>query len=460
MPTAAHKAIASLVKSGYIRMILTTNFDRLLEIALDEQGITPDVISTDDALKGAIPYVHLKCTIIKLHGDYRDTRIKNTPDELAQYSRALKKYLDSILDQFGLIVCGWSAEWDTALRDAILQCRSRRFTTYWTVRGTPTDEAERLIQHRRAQTIPIQDADSFFVDLSEKVEALARLGAPHPLSIPMAIERTKKYLAEERFRIQLYDLITGETEALYHALATSRFNPYVEQDREQEYKHRLEEYESLVKVLANILITVAWFDPGTHSELITTAIQRIANRPLGTDRFDERLRRLLWYPALLLVYGVGISAVSRQHYAHLCAALLDAQVELPDQRVPACRILNASIVLEHFKTIVGPKTAYTPQNERIFSTCRPWFAQHLAEDKEYERIFDIFEYLLGLTFCDQTGRPLRPVGCFQWRYTYSPQDNPIPDFIQNGLAQGNDWPLLRAGLFDGSVDRFKSSYEA
>jgi hypothetical protein len=29
VPTVAHKAIADLVKMGYIRMILTTNFDRL-----------------------------------------------------------------------------------------------------------------------------------------------------------------------------------------------------------------------------------------------------------------------------------------------------------------------------------------------------------------------------------------------------------------------------------------------
>lgn len=460
MPTAAHKAIASLVKGGYIRMILTTNFDRLLEIALGAQGVTPDVISTDDALEGAMPYVHSQCTIVKLHGDYKDTRIKNTPAELEQYSQALNEYLASVFDEFGLIVCGWSAEWDTALRDAILQCRTRRFTTYWTVRGAPTDEAERLVQHRRAQTIPIQDADSFFVDLSEKVEALARLGAPHPSSVPIAIERTKKYLVEDRFRIQLYDLIKSETESLYHTLATSRFNPYVEQDREQEYKHRLEEYESLGKVLANILITVAWFDPGIHSKLITTAVERVANRPVKSPS-QKDLRHLLWYPALLLIYGVGISAVSTEHYGHLRAALIDAQVQSPYKREPACSVLNPPRVFEDwFKTIVGPTNAYTPQNERIFSTCRPWFAQHLAEDKRYERMFDLFEYLLGLIYWDQVGHEWGPIGCFHWRYPHRPEDNPIPDFVQKGLAQGNDWPLLKEGFFGGSAGRLESSHEA
>lgn len=40
-PTAAHRAIARLVKRGNIRVILTTNFDRLMERALEEIGISP-----------------------------------------------------------------------------------------------------------------------------------------------------------------------------------------------------------------------------------------------------------------------------------------------------------------------------------------------------------------------------------------------------------------------------------
>src|SRR5208337_4173982 len=82
MPTPAHRAIATLVKYGYVRMILTTNFDRLMETALSDIGIVPDVISTDDSLQGAVPFVHSQCVVVKLHGDYRDTRIKNTPEEL------------------------------------------------------------------------------------------------------------------------------------------------------------------------------------------------------------------------------------------------------------------------------------------------------------------------------------------------------------------------------------------
>ena len=40
-PTPAHRAIASLVKAGYIRVIVTTNFDRLVEQALTDAGVPP-----------------------------------------------------------------------------------------------------------------------------------------------------------------------------------------------------------------------------------------------------------------------------------------------------------------------------------------------------------------------------------------------------------------------------------
>ena len=61
VPTPAHRAIANLVRSGFIRVILTTNFDRLIETALRDVGVEPTVISADDHLKGAVPLVHSRC---------------------------------------------------------------------------------------------------------------------------------------------------------------------------------------------------------------------------------------------------------------------------------------------------------------------------------------------------------------------------------------------------------------
>jgi hypothetical protein len=101
-----------------------------MEQALQDAGVAPTVIGNADQLRGAIPLVHSRVTIIKLHGDYLDTRIKNTGSELNHYDAAMDAELDRILDHYGLIVSGWSAKYDTALRAAIERAPSRRFTTF------------------------------------------------------------------------------------------------------------------------------------------------------------------------------------------------------------------------------------------------------------------------------------------------------------------------------------------
>ena len=120
LPTEAHRAVARLVQYRCVRLVLTTNFDHLIEQALEAEGVQPDVIATEDALKGALPVVHSSCTVVKPNGDYRDTRIKNTPAELAVYPKKLNTLLDRVFDEFGLIVCGWSA---TQI-ESVLLCKS------------------------------------------------------------------------------------------------------------------------------------------------------------------------------------------------------------------------------------------------------------------------------------------------------------------------------------------------
>jgi hypothetical protein len=51
-PSKAHRAVAELVAKGYVRVILTTNFDRLMEQALADQGIQPSVIASSDSVRG------------------------------------------------------------------------------------------------------------------------------------------------------------------------------------------------------------------------------------------------------------------------------------------------------------------------------------------------------------------------------------------------------------------------
>lgn len=182
IPTLAHKAIAQLVLRGYIRVIITPNFDHLLEKAIEDIGKSPTVISSREIAESAPPISHTDCTIVKVNGDYLDPRIKNTYSELEEYDDATKSRLDQILDEYGLIVCGWSAEWDIALRRALERCKNHRYSTYWTDIREPKERAKKLITLRRASFISIDSADTFFHDLAERVIAIESYRRPHPIS--------------------------------------------------------------------------------------------------------------------------------------------------------------------------------------------------------------------------------------------------------------------------------------
>jgi hypothetical protein len=54
-PSIAHRAIADLVGGGFVRVIVTTNFDRLMEQALRGVGVNPHVIDNADSIKGCAP---------------------------------------------------------------------------------------------------------------------------------------------------------------------------------------------------------------------------------------------------------------------------------------------------------------------------------------------------------------------------------------------------------------------
>ena len=157
-----------------------------MEDALTAAGVPPQVIARSDAIAGMAPLQHARATVIKLHGDYLDVEaMRNTPAELAIYDPAMRDLLARVLDENGLIVLGWSGEWDTALIRTIQDCPSRRYPTYWAAyRGNISPAGRTLLDGRAGYLIAIDDADSFCATLRDKVSVLAAMADPPPPPAP------------------------------------------------------------------------------------------------------------------------------------------------------------------------------------------------------------------------------------------------------------------------------------
>jgi hypothetical protein len=465
LPSAAHRAIAQLVAAGYVRVIVTTNFDRLVERALEELGVSPTVISSADQLSGALPLVHTGATVIKLHGDYLDTRIRNTESELAAYEKGLDALLDRVLDEYGLIVSGWSGDWDLALRAGIERCSTRRFTTCWTTRSPLGASGSALAEHRKAVVLQVRDANQLFESLCEKVQALADLSAPHPLSAKMAAATVKRQVVDSSARVRLRDLVHAETERLFAQICAPDFGGQATLKAADEVKGRVAKYDSVCETLLSMITVGCYWSGVDQIKLWIDAMQRVAN-PTEIGQSLDYLRDLRRYPALLLLYGAGIASVAAENYFMLGALLLKPKTrDVHGKRESICSAVYPSAVMvrDVARVLPGMDRHHTPASDHLHARLRGALVEFLPDDEEYDSAFDRFEYLLGLVYADLKRRDVEggwwgPFGRFAWKGSHFHHEGRTAAIVDAEIEErGVDWPLLKAGLFAGSLEQLRGA---
>jgi hypothetical protein len=463
------------VAKGYVRVIVTTNFDRLIEQALSEAGVQASVISTPYAVQSALPLTHSPCTIIKIHGDYLDSRLRNTKLELSAYEKPFDDLLDRVFGEYGMVVCGWSAEWDVALRAVIERCAPPRFGTYWTAHlGKLTGQAEKLIGLRRATVLKITGADAFFQDLAEKLGALEDLTLSDPMSARVAVARMKRYLTSSDQRINLHDLVQSETERVHAGISGDRFSAKNQNISPEVTLRRLREYEAELNVLLPILACGAYWSTEAHFPILRRAVKRIA------DDYADQDGLIVWlglrrYPALLTLYAMGIAAVANNNYG-LLRHLLALQIRI-DKHHPEESIIEpfspTGVLDRNYQQqlLPGREREFTPLSNHVFAALRDPLRDCLPDEDAYDDAFDWFEYLIGLVHCDLTATPEEidrvkigpqnghirgPVGRFIWNKrtsdmgvqgrTHFEPGGPYPEVLTS---------VLQAGFF-GSVGPYGS----
>lgn len=281
-PSRAHVALAQLVKHGFVKVVVTTNFDRLIEHALEAAGVSPQVIARPEACSGMNPLTHDRATVIKLNGDYKDLESLNTSEELSTYPEEWNTLLKQILDEYGLLISGWSADWDKALVALIEASPNRRYPLYWDSRSSSGEEAQRLLRLRHGQVVQASTADELFEGLLASVEALKKLSEP-PLTTAMAVSQLKRYLPDSARHIDLYDLVMGYTQRAVEMITNQPAfidKPSLGEDADDILRQDLVGTMSLAQLVA----TGVWHDTtGSHDQLWSEVLQRLAMVPPNRD---------------------------------------------------------------------------------------------------------------------------------------------------------------------------------
>jgi hypothetical protein len=127
-PSYGHLALAVLMRAQRCRLVWSTNFDPLVAdscakifgttgtlttVALDSPDLARQVIA-----EGRWPVE------VKLHGDFRSRRLKNTGDELRHQDARLRQLLVEACGRFGVVVAGYSGR-DSSIMDTLEEAASR-----------------------------------------------------------------------------------------------------------------------------------------------------------------------------------------------------------------------------------------------------------------------------------------------------------------------------------------------
>ncbi|MYA25247.1 MAG: hypothetical protein F4091_07400 [Acidimicrobiales bacterium] len=454
MPTAAHHGIARLVADGYVRVIVTTNFDRLLETAINEAGVEPRVIASDDHARCALPLVHSGCTVIKVHGDYLWSDLKNTAEELSRYGTAMRRLLREVFDQYGLVVCGWSGEWDTALRKVLVRSPNRRFTAYWMHRSSVTPEADYVIEHRRAIKAEITDADTAFATLAERVSALASAADQAPLDTHAAVALLKRFLPNPDHRIRLHDLVIGEADRAIDQ--TTDFSS-IEGHDINTYRARIQRCEQACSRLMTLLATGAYFSTDeAQDEVWFRTIQKLSLRGVR-GHVTGALGKLSHYPTLLAIHGLAIGAAAADRIEPVARALGAIKVEFKRKPVPIGFAASPYMVLSDEPLTVlfeNLRQSPAPVAEHVLEVLRPAVADLIQDNQRYETLFYDVEYLLGLASAAHAQPDTGPLALGADRI---PPERDLPD----RLVRDNEAALIDAGWFKDAqeLEECQSAYD-
>ncbi len=399
IPTKAHHAIAHLVRAGYVRVIVTTNFDRLMENALREQGVEPTVVASADALAGAEPLTHSRCYVLKLHGDYKDARILNTDQELSAYPEAYNQMLDRIFDEHGLIICGWSGEWDHALRAAFLRAPNRRYPVYWAARGTLGSGAQELATHKAARTIPINGADEFFQTLQQRVETLEQSQRQNPLSVELMVSSAKRYLAKPEHRIQLDELFAQETHRLLDQLDGDTFSAQGQWSQES-FRARVRLYESMTEPLARMVGVLGRWGDGNDFDVVLDVLRSLYHHAGKIGNGLTAWLNLRAYPAVLIftAYGIGLTKGARwDTLLKLFSAALATEHREPQRIVSTLFLWTwAGGEQQLWQQLEGMDRRKTPLSDHLLEVMTHWRMSFTGVDSNFELLFDRFELMGSL----------------------------------------------------------------
>lgn len=207
-PSMGYLQLARLVKEGYFKHILTTNFDWLLEEAFVKKGLIINkdyaifIVGKDEEAQilRQLRFPRPPVKVLKLHGDLSARIFKFIPEEISEFPERLEEKISELLSQ-DIVIVGYS------MRDADLnRCIRGEGGATWYINpeppevDTPIGQAMKKRKGSRYISNQYGKFDGFFVKLCSLIMEIspAELRARKTI-IPEAKEQLEQKEAQRRW---------------------------------------------------------------------------------------------------------------------------------------------------------------------------------------------------------------------------------------------------------------------
>lgn len=376
-PSAAHRAVASMVAAGRIRIVLTLNFDHLMEAALRDAGIEPTVLATRDDFEHARPLHAQDAVVIHVHGEYLNpSSMRNTAEELSGYDPELVRLLRQISAEYGILVSGWSARWDPALRE-ILASTERPYLPMYVIDPSLPNPALTEVMRRRQGIHLAATADAGLSRMAEGVAAISDTDPAAPVTTRVAVGAAKRALRGQTVSMSLHDDLRRGFTRLRELPAMTDPDTNT-RDMHGTIQSMLAAFDRELPVLsAQVATTAYWGDESTDPWWIS-GIQELADYESRAGLTEVSHTRL--HPSVVLWYSGYVAAVARGRWS-LAHRLVTGMLVSPDSKVERAGIALAS---PHGSRFAAP----------LHQLLAPLFVDLLALGQpSYDSAWELAEYL-------------------------------------------------------------------
>ncbi len=167
-----YQCLGALIRTNKVRNLLTTNFDNLIE------KVYPDAyIVSDESFHRAsdLEIAGSRVQLIKLHGDYRYDKLKNTEMEIQTINSQIQARLKDFFKEFGILIIGYSGRDESVMslfEDLVENSDAFSKGFYWCMKGEEVlnKRVAKLISKLKSKgvesdTVEIENFDELMIHL-------------------------------------------------------------------------------------------------------------------------------------------------------------------------------------------------------------------------------------------------------------------------------------------------------